>query len=329
MVNPERDRIRRRAGETVEQRRIEREDFRILSLDGGGSKGAYTLGVLREIEAITGSPLCEHFDLIYATSTGAIIASLLALGHSVEDIRKLYFEHIPQVMKHRWRGQRTRALERAVRNILPNARFEDMKTDIGIVVTNYETEKPMIFKSSVSQAHGRHATFQPGFGVSVADAILASAAAFPFFERRNVETSNQGHPEVMDGGFVGNNPTLFAIADAVNAFKTPRDRIKVLSIGVGEYKEPKPSPFHRVLFKLWPFYMIKKMLGANTNTIETLRFILFKDISCARINDAFPSEQYETDLLESDPKKLLKLHTLGRESFAKQEAAVRDLFNWH
>jgi hypothetical protein len=132
----------------------------------------------------------------------------------------------------------------------------------------------------------------------------------------------------MDGGFVANNPTLFAIADAVNAFGIPRDQIKVLSIGVGEYKEPKPSPFHRLLFRLWPFYMIKKMLGANTNTIETLRVILFKDIACVRINDAFPSEEYETDLLESDPKKLLKLHTLGRESFAKQEAELRALFGW-
>ncbi len=83
-----------------------------------------------------------------------------------------------------------------------------------------------------------------------------------------------------------------------------------------------------MLFKLWPFYMIKKMLGANTNTIETLRLILFKDIACIRINEAFPSEEYKTDLLESDPKKLLKLHTLGRESFAKQEAELRAMFGW-
>jgi predicted acylesterase/phospholipase RssA len=312
----------------MEQQLTNRDDFRVLSLDGGGSKGVYTLGVLREVEAITGAPLCEHFDLIFGTSTGAIIAALLALGYTVEDVRKHYFDLIPRVMKHRRRGRRTAALEKSIRQILPTARFEDMKTDVGIVVTNYETEKPMVFKSSLRQAHGRHATFQPGFGVSVADALLASASAFPFFERRTVQTTNQGHPEVMDGGFVANNPTLFAIADAVNAFNIPRDKIKVLSIGVGEYKEPKPSPFHRVLFRLWPFYMIKKMLGANTNTIETLRVTLFKDIACVRVNEAFPSEQYETDLLESDPKKLLKLHTLGRESFAKHEKDMRTLFGW-
>src|SRR5437868_15526570 len=60
--------------------------FRILSLDGGGAKGFYTLGVLHEIEALLGKPLSGSFQVIYGTSTGSIIASLLALGHSVDEI---------------------------------------------------------------------------------------------------------------------------------------------------------------------------------------------------------------------------------------------------
>jgi hypothetical protein len=36
--------------------------FRVLSLDGGGAKGFYTLGILRELEALTGKPLAESFD---------------------------------------------------------------------------------------------------------------------------------------------------------------------------------------------------------------------------------------------------------------------------
>ena len=38
---------------------------RVLSLDGGGAKGFYTLGVLKEIEAMVKGPLCESFDLIF------------------------------------------------------------------------------------------------------------------------------------------------------------------------------------------------------------------------------------------------------------------------
>jgi predicted acylesterase/phospholipase RssA len=60
--------------------------YRILSLDGGGAKGFYTLGVLREVEGLVGARLHEKFDLIFGTSTGAIIAAMLALGHSIEPV---------------------------------------------------------------------------------------------------------------------------------------------------------------------------------------------------------------------------------------------------
>jgi patatin-like phospholipase/acyl hydrolase len=70
----------------------------VLSLDGGGAKGFYTLGVLREIEALVGQPLWKRFDLIFGTSTGAIIAALLALGHDVEEIHSLYKEYVPAIM---------------------------------------------------------------------------------------------------------------------------------------------------------------------------------------------------------------------------------------
>lgn len=54
--------------------------FRVLTLDGGGAKGFYTLGVLKEIEALVDGRLHEKFDLIFETSTGSIIAALLCVG---------------------------------------------------------------------------------------------------------------------------------------------------------------------------------------------------------------------------------------------------------
>jgi patatin-like phospholipase/acyl hydrolase len=72
--------------------------FRVLSLDGDGAKGFYTLGILREIEALIRCPLHERFDLIFGTSTGAIIAAMLALGRSVEEIQTIYTEHVPTIL---------------------------------------------------------------------------------------------------------------------------------------------------------------------------------------------------------------------------------------
>src|SRR6266478_934687 len=83
---------------------------RILSLDGGGAKGFYTLGVLREIEGMVKCPLHEKFDLVFGTSTGGIIAALLALGRSVKEISEIYEQHVPTVMQRRSRREKSLAL---------------------------------------------------------------------------------------------------------------------------------------------------------------------------------------------------------------------------
>src|ERR1700760_2221620 len=74
---------------------------RILSLDGGGAKGFYTLGVLKEIEALLGCPLCEGFVLVFGTSTAAIIAALIALGYRIDTIHELYKTYVPTIMKQK------------------------------------------------------------------------------------------------------------------------------------------------------------------------------------------------------------------------------------
>ena len=42
-------------------------------------------------------------------------------------------------------------------------------------------KKPMFFKGSAAQAHGRHATSVSGFGCTIADAVRASCSAYLFF----------------------------------------------------------------------------------------------------------------------------------------------------
>src|SRR6266404_5464925 len=119
---------------------------RILSLDGGGAKGFYTLGVLREIEGMVKCPLHEKFDLIFGTSTGAIIAALLALGRNVKDISDLYEQHVPTVMRKKGRRKKSLALAKLADEIFGEDKFDKMKTGVGIVATRWVIERPMIFK---------------------------------------------------------------------------------------------------------------------------------------------------------------------------------------
>jgi len=79
----------------------DRRPFRILSLDGGGIRGAFTAAFAAEIERHLGVPLADYFDLIAGTSTGAIIAAALALREPAEKIERFYRERGPEIFKRR------------------------------------------------------------------------------------------------------------------------------------------------------------------------------------------------------------------------------------
>ncbi|HYK05170.1 MAG TPA: patatin-like phospholipase family protein [Thermoanaerobaculia bacterium] len=299
---------------------------RILSLDGGGAKGFYTLGVLKEIEGMIDCPLYQRFDLIFGTSTGAIIASLIALGYGIEQIHALYKEHVPRVMKARTPHAKTAALAALSHDVFGERTFADAKTALGIVATKWIIERPMIFKASVEQAHGRTSTFIPGFGVSIADAVRASCSAYPFFERTTVVTASGDKVELIDGGYCANNPTLYAIADAVNGMKKDPANLRVVSVGVGVYPEPKPSWRMRLAKRyLVSVQLLQKTLEINTQSMEQLRAILFRDIKTIRISDTFEKPEMATDLLEHNLEKLNILRQRGSESFASREQELRDL----
>jgi patatin-like phospholipase/acyl hydrolase len=301
---------------------------RILSLDGGGAKGFYTLGVLNQLESMLGrKPLSTQFDLIFGTSTGAIIASLIALGKTVAEIHELYKTHVPNIMALRSSGARSAALERLAVEIYKDLKFDAMQTDIGIVAARWLEEKPMIFKTSVSQAHGMKATFQPGFGCTVADAVVASCSAYPIFNRKIVTIGDGSQVELLDGGYCANNPTLYAIADAVKALKMEHDQLRVLSIGVGNYPEP-PKYWHKwVISRFFLVRLLHKTLGINTHSMETLTSVLFKDVPMVRINDTYNTPDMAADLMEHDLKKLNILYQRGGESFGKHEDDLKKLLS--
>lgn len=299
--------------------------LRVLTLDGGGAKGFYTLGVLKEIEAMVGCPLHQKFDLVFGTSTGAILASLIALGHRVDSILELYRKHVPTVMSETTAAARSRALQNLATEVFGDAAFTDVKTGIGIVTAKWLTERPMIFKGSVAQAHGRVGTFVPGFGVSIADAVRASCSAYPFFERTVVRTSMGEDIELVDGGYCANNPTLYAIADAIHALRRERNDIRLVSVGVGTYPDPKPGLLMWFAKKyLVSVQLLQKTLEINTQSMDQLRQILFHDVPTIRISDSYVTPEMATDLLEHDLKKLGVLFQRGRESFASREKQIRE-----
>lgn len=298
---------------------------RILSLDGGGAKGFYTLGILRELEAMLPKPIHETFDLIFGTSTGSIIAAMLAAGMKVENIKDHYREHVPVIMRGWFKSSKTAALRKAGAAVFQEKKFDIFKTGIGIVSTRWHEETPMIFKSKQTQAHGLRATFVPGFGCTVADALEASCSAYPFFKRKFVTTSVGDKVELLDGGYCANNPTLYAIADAIAAIGHAPENCRVLSLGCGQYPQPQYWFVKRMIHRFWLVELLQKTLDINTASMDQLRELLYRAVPTVRISETFSEPHLATDLFEYDLKKLNRLEQQGSSSFRKHEAELKQL----
>ncbi|HKF44664.1 MAG TPA: patatin-like phospholipase family protein [Thermoanaerobaculia bacterium] len=82
----------------------ERPERNVLALDGGGVRGVVTLHLIDSLEKRLGRPACEFFDMFAGTSTGAIIAALLAFRRmTAAEILDLYRKLIPRVFRPGWR----------------------------------------------------------------------------------------------------------------------------------------------------------------------------------------------------------------------------------
>ncbi len=269
-------------------------------------------------------PLYEKFNLIFGTSTGAIIAALISLGKSIDEIHELYKNHLPKIMKAFTKSKKSKELKKLSDEVFGDSKFDEVKTGLGIVCARWDFETPMIFKSNVAQAHGRKATFVPGFGCTISEAVQASCSAYPFFERKILNTGNGDIIELIDGGYCANNPTLYAIADAVMALKEDFENLRVVSLGVGAYPKPNKFGWPWLVQRLISVQLLQKTLNINTLSMDQLRTVLFKDVPTIRINDKFERPEMATDLLEHNLKKLNLLFQRGRESFANQEIRLRE-----
>lgn len=307
--------------------------MKILSLDGGGAKGLYTLGILLEVEALIkkekGVSIAEYFDVIYGTSTGSIIATLLALNeYSVNDIKNKYLELIPKIMSKKTKCSRSTELEEAASSIFGDKTFDVFKeTDICIVTTNISDNTPLIFKSNSNLAHSSNATFKKGFDKKISEAIVASCAAYPLFKKVELKINDE-IKTLIDGGFVANNPSLFALLDALK--ENNNDDIELLSIGVGQYPEKKLSFINRSLIRISELFLTEKILECNSNInnfIVNNIFSSYPKVKIVRINDTYSEKKYETNLLETETEKLKQMFALGKKSYQNSERELKQKFN--
>lgn len=231
----------------------------ILSLDGGGVRGAISIAFLERIEALLAprgsGRLADHFDLVGGTSTGAIIASALALGYEAAEIRDFYMKLAPQVFRRSlWRlpGVQSvfdaRPLAREIATVVGERTLgsEDLRTSLAIVMKRMDTGAPWIVTSNPNARFWD----DPADGSYVGNRryklktlIRASTAAPHYFAPEPIEILPGAPPGLfVDGGVSPyNNPALLlAMVATVPAygFGWPwgAEHLSLISIGTGAFR---------------------------------------------------------------------------------------------
>lgn len=213
--------------------------MRALVLSGGGSKGAYQIGVWKALRQLN-----IKIDIVTGTSAGALNAALITqntyhkavntwkkinldilFGEDAiesDETLELYKMYGKKFVKDG--GMDTTKLQKIITSALQTNKFYKSKINFGLITYNLTNKKPIeLTKDKI----------KPDL---LDDYLMASATCFPAFKLKEIE----GH-KYIDGGYYDNLPINLAIemgADEIIAVdlsapglkKTPIKKVKTTTI---------------------------------------------------------------------------------------------------
>lgn len=238
-----REAVQRRLQERREGRPQSRS--RVLCLDGGGIRGLIIIQMLVALETIVGQPILDCFDWAAGTSTGGVLALLLARGKTPRQCLQLYFSLKDKVFT----GTRPHDADSLEKFLQRELGEDTVMTDIkhpklmitGVLADrhpaalhlfrNYDSPKKIL---GVVEDESEFPSCTPPHEQLVWRAARASGAAPTYF---------RPFGRFLDGGLISNNPTLDAMTEICEyneALKATGqvDRVRplgvVVSLGTGK-----------------------------------------------------------------------------------------------
>ena len=235
--------------------------LRVLSIDGGGMRGLYSAVYLstlmqhyaksRNVERLD---VGKGFDLIVGTSTGAILACMLAKGVPLSRVAELYQDwgyrifprRLPQGISKElvwqlWKRPKyirmgSTALRTALIRELGRTTIGDIWNDreiaLAIPAVEMSHHRAWVFKTPhLETSKGRDNNYK------LAEVCLATTAA-PIYRSmaRLKNPDSLGHRVFVDGGLWANNPVLVALIDAL-AISNVDDHIEIYCLGTSPRQE--------------------------------------------------------------------------------------------
>ncbi|KAK8556782.1 hypothetical protein V6N13_064786 [Hibiscus sabdariffa] len=210
----------------------------VLSIDGGGIRGLIPGTILASLEAklqeLDGPDvrLADYFDIIAGTSTGGLIATMLAAPNvegrpliAASDINNFYLEHGPKIFSESCRQKYWESVAKLsfpknpvydgaclrdlTKKLLQDKTLKDVTlTNLVIPTFDIKLLHAVVFSSNDAKSDVLN-------NARLADVCNGTSAApiyFPahYFETKDDEGNTQTF-DLIDGGVAAGNPTLVAI----------------------------------------------------------------------------------------------------------------------
>jgi len=295
---------------TAQQRLTDPGPKRILALDGGGTRGIVTIAFLEEIERqlaeATGRGsdfrLCEYFDLIGGTSVGSMLATMLAIGDSVAEIRERFLKWAPEIFTGRdtligIKRFDARQLVNRVRGVVgadTQLDTDKLKTGLAIVAKRVDSGAVWVLCNNPKLKYWHDGPpgddgrpqWRANREYRLAQLVCASTAAPYHFTPVPIEISADETGVFVDGGVSPhNNPALLLFLMATVKgyglnWATGADKLQIISVGTGHHRlridRSKKKLSGSLLFRLlsWVNSRLHEDLNEAAFAADALRGIL-------------------------------------------------------
>jgi patatin-like phospholipase/acyl hydrolase len=249
---------------------------KILACDGGGILGLMSVEILARLETelrkALGKPklvLADYFDFVCGTSTGAIIATCIATGMSMEKIREFYVDSGEQMfdkasvlkrlhysyndepLAEKLRTELNRALSYWPKGDPATLGDPKLRTLLMMVMRNHTTDSPWPVSNNPYAKYNQPERKDCNLRLPLWQLVRASTAAPTFFPPE-VVTFAPGTPKeysfvFVDGGVTTyNNPAFLAFQMATAKpykinWPTGVDDLLIVSVGTGNAPKLRPD----------------------------------------------------------------------------------------
>ena len=238
---------------------------RILALSGGGVRGIIEVAFLEAIEKSyrrrfgPETRLSDIFHLVGGTSTGALIATAVALGLPLEQVKDFYIDRAARFFRNdRWFsrfGHTARfdgqALETEFIRIIGDIELGDdkLKTLLAIVTKRLDTGSPWIVSNIPTAPYFQDppdGSYRGNRHYHLAKLLRATTAAPTYFDQQTLEIGPGQTGTFVDGGLSPYGDPSFALFRLARAeafglhWPTGTENLSILSLGTGRFRQKVP-----------------------------------------------------------------------------------------